>query len=299
MKKTINKKSILSVLLAILLMLSVAACGSKKDTAKETEAKEEETEAKEEKTEAKEETTEAKEETEADEEPADASTGKALEDGVLDLGTNAAFPPYEFYEGEEIVGIDPEIAQAVADYLGYELKIHDMEFANIIASIESGKVDGGIAGMTVTEERLESVNFSDSYATGIQSIIVTLDSDIEGPDDLTDKKIGTQFGTTGDFYAQDDFGEENVQSFDKGADAVVALNAGKVDAVIIDNEPAKSFAAANDNLKVLETDYAVEDYAIALTKTNDALLEEVNEALAALEESGKLQEIIDKYIKAE
>ncbi|HHT24414.1 MAG TPA: transporter substrate-binding domain-containing protein [Clostridiaceae bacterium] len=296
MKKTINKKSILTVLLAVMLMLSVVACGSKK----EDTAKEKETEAKKETEEKTEKETEEKTEKEAEtEKSADATTGKALEDGVLDLGTNAAFPPYEFYEGEKIVGIDPEIAQAVADHLGYKLKIHDMEFANIIASIESGKVDGGIAGMTVTEERLESVNFSNSYATGIQSIIVTLDSDIEGPDDLAGKKIGTQFGTTGDFYAQDDFGEDNVQSFDKGADAVVALNAGKVDAVIIDNEPAKSFAAANDNLKVLETNYAVEDYAIALTKTNDALLTEVNEALTALRENGKLQEIIDKYIKAE
>ena len=202
-------------------MLSVVACGDKKDETKETEKEtEQESEAKVEETEKE---AEASEEADT-EESADASAGKALEDGVLDLGTNAAFPPYEFYEGEKIVGIDPEIAQAVADHLGYKLKIHDMEFANIIASIESGKVDGGIAGMTVTEERLESVNFSDSYATGIQSIIVTQDSDIEGPDDLEGKKIGTQFGTTGDQYAQDDFGEENVQSFDKGADAVVALN---------------------------------------------------------------------------
>ncbi|NLM19114.1 MAG: amino acid ABC transporter substrate-binding protein [Clostridiaceae bacterium] len=255
-----NKKSILFVLLAVLLIVSVVACGSKKDTAK---------------------------------------TGKALKDGVLDLATNAHFPPYEFYDGEDIVGIDPEIAQAVADYLGYEFKIHDMEFNNIIASIESGKVDGGIAGMTVTEERLESVNFSDSYATGIQSIIVTQDSDIKGLDNLADKIIGTQLGTTGYIYAIDDFGEENVLAFDKGADAVVALNSGKVNAVIIDNEPAKSFVEANENLKVLETDYLVEDYAIALTKTNDALLEEVNEALTALGESGELQKIIDKYIKAE
>lgn len=292
MKKTINKKTILSVLLALLLMLSFVACGGgEKDMEKATEAEEE--------TEAAAEETDTEEKPDVAEEAADTETGKALEDGVLDLATNAHFPPYEFYEGEEIVGIDPEIAQAIADYLGYEFEIHDMEFNNIIASIESGKVDGGIAGMTVTEDRLESVNFSDTYATGIQSIIVTQDSDIEGPDDLVDKIIGTQLGTTGYIFAQDDFGEENVLAFDKGADAVVALKSGKVDAVIIDNEPAKSFVAANDNLKVLETDYAVEDYAIALTKTNDALLEEVNEALTSLRESGELQKIVEKYIKAE
>ena len=285
MKKQITKKSILAIFLAAFLILGLAACGSSKDTAQETETEKVE---------------EPAEDT-ADDVADDTATvkGTAVKDAVLDLGTNAAFPPYEFYEGDEIVGIDPEIAKAVADYLGYELKIHDMEFNNIIASIESGKIDGGIAGMTVNETRLKSVNFSNSYATGIQSIIVTQDSEIETVEDLEGKKIGTQFGTTGDIYAQDDFGVENVQSFDKGADAVVALSSGKVDAVIIDNQPAISFVANNEDLKVLDTDYEVEDYAIALTKSNEALLEEVNQALTALKDSGELQKIIDKYISAD
>lgn len=276
MKKLINKKTFIALTLIIAILLT-AACGSTKDNTSDASTAE----------------------TKAVESEASNSGEKALEDGVLDLGTNAAFPPYEYYEGEDIVGIDAEIAEAIANYLGYEYKIHDMEFANIIASIESGKVDGGIAGMTVNEERLESVNFSDSYATGIQSIIVTKDSDIESIDDLEGKKIGTQFGTTGDTYARDDYGDDFVQSFDKGADAVIALLAGNIDCVIIDNEPAKNFVKTDDNLQLLDTDYAVEDYAIALPKDNAALLDEINGALKALKEDGTIPAIIEKYIPAE
>lgn len=267
MKNFINKKTILSILLTLLIVFTVACANKNDDVAEETDTT--------------------------------SGIGTALEDGVLDFGTNAAFPPYEYYEDNEIVGIDADIAAAVADYLGYEFKIHDMEFANIIASIESGKVDAGIAGMTVSEERLNSVNFSTSYATGIQSIIVTKDSDIESIDDIEGKKIGTQFGTTGDIYAKDDFGEENVQSFDKGADAVIALLSGNIDCVIIDNEPAKNFKATDDSLALLDTDYAVEDYAIAIAKNNEALLEEINQALDALDKDGTLQKIIDTYIISE
>lgn len=223
----------------------------------------------------------------------------ALEDGVLDIATNAAFPPYEYYEGDKIVGIDADIAAAIAEQLGYQVKFHDMEFGNIIASIESGKADIGIAGITVTDERLESVNFSDSYATGIQAIIVTKNSDIKVMDDLAGKKIGTQFGTTGEIYAQDDFGVENVQSFDKGADAVVALLAGNIDCVIIDKEPARSFIKTDDSLTLLDTDYAVEDYAIAVAKGETALLDELNQAIAVLKADGTLQKIIDHYINAD
>lgn len=276
MKKLINKKTFIALTLIIAILLT-AACGSTKDKTSDASTAE----------------------TKAVESEASNSGEKALEDGVLDLGTNAAFPPYEYYEGEDIVGIDAEIAEAIANYLGYEYKIHDMEFANIIASIESGKVDGGIAGMTVNAERLESVNFSDSYATGIQSIIVTKDSDIQSIDDLEGKKIGTQFGTTGDNYARADYGDDFVQSFDKGADAVIALLAGNIDCVIIDNEPAKNFVKTDDNLQLLDTDYAVEDYAIALPKDNAALLDEINGALKALKEDGTIPAIIEKYIPAE
>lgn len=168
----------------------------------------------------------------------------------LKMGTNAAFPPYEFYQSEKIVGIDAEIAAAIADKLGMKLVIEDMEFGSIIAAVQTGKVDMGMAGMTVTDERKESVNFSTSYATGIQSIIVQEGSKITTVDDLYAEGakyvVGVQQDTTGDIYATDDFGDERVQRFNKGADAVQALLTGKVDCVIIDNEPAKAFVETNN-----------------------------------------------------
>ncbi len=224
------------------------------------------------------------------------AAGLTVKDGVLTMATNAYFPPYEYYEGNDIVGIDAEIARAVAEKLGLELKIEDMEFGSIIIAVTQGRADMGLAGMTVTEERLESVNFTDSYATGIQVVIVTEDSDIEGIDDLNGKKIGTQLGTTGDQYSKQDFGEENVESYNKGADAVMALTQGKVDAVIIDNQPALAFVESTEGLKILETEYAVEDYAAAISKDNDALTEAINDALAQLKADGTIQSIIDKYI---
>lgn len=224
--------------------------------------------------------------------------GMTVNEGVLTMATNAYFPPYEYYEGDQVVGIDAEIAGAVAEKLGLELKIEDMEFDSIITAVQTGKADMGLAGITVADERKQSVNFSDSYATGIQVIIVAEDSDIAGVDDLADKKIGVQLATTGDIYAKDDFGEDHVEEYNKGADAVMALKQGKVDAVIIDNEPAKSFVAANEGLKILDTEYVTEDYAACMNKENAELLEAVNGALAELKADGTLQEIIDKYITA-
>ncbi len=223
---------------------------------------------------------------------------------TLVMATNATFPPYEFVENGDYKGIDVEIANAIADKLGMTLEIQDVEFGSIIGGVQSGKYDMGVAGMTVTDERLESVNFSDSYATGVQVVIVKEDSDIKTIDDLTGKKIGVQQDTTGDIYASDTvenggFGEENVTRYNKGADAVQALSTGKVDAVIIDNEPAKSFVAANDGLKILETKYVEESYAICIAKENTELLEKVNNALSELKAEGKIKEIIDKYIPAE
>lgn len=228
-----------------------------------------------------------------------ASAIPTVNDGVLTMATNAAFPPYEYYEGSEIVGIDAEIAQAIADKLGLTLKIEDMEFDSIVTAVQSGKADIGLAGMTVTEDRLKTINFSDSYATGVQVIIVTEDSDIASVDDLAGKKIGVQLATTGDIYASDDFGSENVEQYNKGADAVMALLNGKVDAVIIDNEPAKSFVATNEGLKIVDTEYVIEDYAACISKDNDELLNAVNTALAELIEDGTVQSILDKYITAE
>lgn len=227
------------------------------------------------------------------------ASGMTVNEGVLTMATNAYFPPYEYYEGEEIVGIDADIAKAVADKLGLELKIEDMEFDSIITAVQTGKADMGLAGMTVTDERKQSVNFSDTYATGIQVIIVPEDSDIASVDDLAGKKIGVQLSTTGDIYASDDYGEDNVEKYNKGADAVMALKQGKVDAVIIDNEPAKNFVAANDGLKILDTEYVTEDYAACINKENTELLDAVNGALTELKEDGTLQKIIDQYITAE
>ena len=218
----------------------------------------------------------------------------------LTMGTNAFFPPYEFYDDDnKIAGIDAEIAAAIAEKLGMELVIEDMDFDVILIALETDKIDMGMAGMTVTPERLENVNFSDAYATGIQAIIVKEGSDITGPDDLEGKKIGVQLGTTGDIYASDDYGDENVERYPKGAEAVMALNSGKVDCVIIDNEPAKAFVEANDGLVILDTEYAVEDYAIAIAKDNTELLDKINGALRALTADGTIQSIIDKYINAE
>ena len=176
---------------------------------------------------------------------------------TLVMATNAAFPPYEYKEGDNFAGIDIEIAQAIADKLGMTLEIKDVEFGSIVGGVQTGKFDMGIAGMTVTDERLESVNFSTSYATGIQVVIVTEDSAIKSVDDLfadgATYKAGVQLGTTGDIYATDDYGDENIERYSKGTDAVAALVAGKIDCVIIDNEPAKAYVAANEGLEILET----------------------------------------------
>ncbi len=218
---------------------------------------------------------------------------------TLVMATNAEFPPYEFHEGESIVGIDAEIAQAIADKLGMELKIEDVAFDSIIPGVQAGKYDMGMAGMTVTDERLKSVNFSDSYAKGVQVVIVKEDSDIKSIDDVNGKKIGVQTSTTGDIYASGDYGEENITKFDNGAVAVQALLSGKVDCVIIDNEPAKSYVKANEGLKILETAYVEEDYAICFNKDDTELQEKVNGALKELIADGTVKGIVDKYIPAE
>lgn len=228
-----------------------------------------------------------------------ASCGKKEETKVLTMATNATFPPYEFYEGEKIVGIDAEIAEAIAEKIGMKLEIVDTEFGSIITGVQTGKYDMGMAGMTVTEERKQSVTFTDSYATGIQSVIVKADSDIKSLDDLAGKKIGVQQDTTGHIYAADEYGDEAVTPFNKGTDAVAALVSGKVDCVIIDNQPAKAYVASNEGLTILNTEYAVEDYAICVAKENTELLEKVNGALQELIEDGTVKKIVDKYISAE
>ena len=224
---------------------------------------------------------------------------ETVTEGKLTMATNAEFPPYEYYEGEKVVGIDAEVAEKIAEKLGLELEIKDVSFDSIIPGVQSGKYDMGMAGMTVTDERKRSVNFSDSYATGIQSVIVKEDSKIASIDDLKGKKIGVQTATTGDIYASDDCGEDNVKRYENGAAAVAALTANKVDCVIIDNEPAKSYVEANKGLKILDTEYAVEDYAICFSKDSEELQKKVNDALNELKKDGSIQKIVDKYINAD
>ncbi len=228
-------------------------------------------------------------------------------EGKLVMATNASFPPYEFKEGENYAGIDVEIAGKIADKLGLELEIKDVEFGSIIGGVQSGKFDMGMAGMTVTEERKKSVNFTDSYATGIQSVIVKEDSTIKSLDDLKgdgSMKFGVQQDTTGDIYASSSteeggYGEENIVRYKTGNEAVLALASGKVQAVIIDNEPAKSYVKSTAGLKILDGSWVEEQYAIAISKDNSELLEKVNGALKELIDDGTVKSIIDKYIAAE
>jgi polar amino acid transport system substrate-binding protein len=228
------------------------------------------------------------------------ASGTATE-GVLVMATNASFPPYEYTEGDDFAGIDVEIAGLIAEELGLELKIEDVEFGSIIGGVQSGKFDIGMAGMTVTDVRLESVNFSTSYAKGIQSIIVPEGSEFKSFDDLSakaDVKIGVQQDTTGDIYITDDLGADHVIQYKTGNDAVQALVTGKVDAVVIDNEPAKSYVASNEGLTILDTAYKEENYAICVAKENTDLLDAINGALAELTADGTIDAIIAKYIAA-
>ena len=275
-------KKLFALLLTLAMVLSLAACGSKEEPAAEKT-----------------------EEPAQTEETADSGLTTASE-GCLTMATNAQFPPYEYYEGDSIVGIDAEIAGAIAEKLGPELVIEDMEFDSIIEAVKTGKADIGLAGMTVTPERQESVDFTASYATGVQVIIVTEDSPITSVDDLfaegADNVIGVQRNTTGDLYTTWDLEDEGLATIDrysKGADAVQALKTGKVDCVVIDNEPAKSFVAEVEGLKILETEYVLEDYAGAMSKDNTALYEAVNAALQELIADGTVKSIIDTYISAD
>lgn len=216
----------------------------------------------------------------------------------LVMATNAEFPPYEFHEGDKIVGIDVEICQAIADELGKELVIEDMAFDSVITSVYTGKADLGAAGLTITEDRLKNINFSDPYATAAQVIIIKEDSDIASPDDLVGKTIGVQLGTTGDIYAED-IEDATLERYNKGFEAVQALLQGKIDAVIIDNEPAKVYVSQNEGLKIVDEAFTYEEYAIAIAKDNTKLLNDVNAAIKKLKDSGKLDEIVAKYISAD
>ncbi len=228
------------------------------------------------------------------------------DDNVLTMATNAEFPPYEFMEDGKVVGIDAEIAAAIADKLGKELVIENVDFDSLIPGVQTNKYDFVMAGMTVTDERKEQVDFTQTYATGVQVIIVKEGSPITSADDLfkdgANNKIGVQLATTGDLYCTWDIEDEGlgkVERYNKGADAVMALNSGKVDCVVIDNEPAKVFVENNPGLKILDTEYITEDYAAAVSKDNPELLAEIDKALGELIADGTVAKIIEKYIPAE
>ena len=279
-------KKLLTILMAAAMLLSVCAltaCGG----ATEEAAEEAETEVE-----------EAAEE--ATEEAAETVSGEftTVEAGKLHMSTNAAFPPYEMTADDgSFVGIDVEVATAIAEKLGLELVVDDMDFDAALTAAQQNKSDMVMAGVTVNEERQAVMDFSDSYATGVQVVIVPEGSDIT-LDNLGDQQIGTQRGTTGNIYCTDDYGEEHVIAYDNGITAVQALQNGQVDCVVIDSAPAQALVEANPGLTILDTEYITENYAIGFPKNSD-LLPAVNAALAELIEDGTVQSIVDKYISAE
>ena len=255
LSEDIMKKKILTIALAGLMAASLAACGGSKTT--ETKANESSA------------TSESVADSKA-EGSADASQIKTVEAGKLLVATNAEFPPYEYHDGDKIVGIDMDIADAIAKKLGLEVKVEDIAFDSVILEVTSGKADIGLAGISATEERKQSVDFSDTYTTSKQLIIVN-----------------------------DDVKDATVERYDKGMDAVQALSQGKIDAVVIDSAVANKFVEEVSGLKVLDEAYADENYAIAVKKGNKELLDGVNKALSELKADGTIDSIIAKYIKAE
>ena len=232
-----------------------------------------------------------------------ATDGNATGEKTLRVAMELAYPPFETKDDAgNPEGLAVDFIRDFGAAYGYDVQIENTAWDGLIPSLQSDKADLVISSMTITDERKQSVDFSTSYATGIQSIVVKEDSPITSVDDLyadgADYQIGVQQDTTGDIYCSDDFGDDHVQRFNKGADAVAALVSGKLDCVVIDNEPAKSFVAANEGLKVLDTAYAVEDYAAAFAKGSE-LTEPFNKALEELIADGTVQKIVDKYISAD
>ena len=281
------KKQILALSMAALMAAALTACSSKPA---ETAAPET--------TQAQ--TAEAAPETEGEtaEASEEATGGAEAAGGTLVMATNAEFPPYEYYEDGDIVGIDVEIAKAIAAKLGMELQIEDMAFDAIIPAVTSGKADFGAAGMTVTEERQRSVEFTYTYANSNQVAIVKEDSDITGSDALAGKIIGVQLGTTGDALATE-IKDATVERYNKGLEAVQSLTQGKIDAVVIDQATAEAFVKKTEGIKILEEKMSEEEYAIAIKKGNMELVEKMNEAIKELKEEGKIDEIVAKYMDAE
>ncbi|MBR6694371.1 MAG: transporter substrate-binding domain-containing protein [Clostridia bacterium] len=282
-----NMKKLMALLLALVMIFAFAACGSDEAPADDNKGDENKAPVSD--------VADGDNNSAADKETADFT----VKEGKLIMATNAYFQPYEYYEGDKIVGIDAEIAAAIAKKLGLELEIQDMAFDSIITAVNAGSADFGLAGMTVTEDRLKEIDFSISYANGVQVVIVKEGSAIKSVDDLSagKQKIGVQLGTTGDIYATEDFGDDRVTSYTTGNEAINALLKGDIDCVIIDNEPAKAFVKNNKGLKILDTSYADEDYAACIKKGNKELLDAVNEAIDELVADGTIDAIVAKYIK--
>lgn len=293
------KKKMMAALLAVGMVVSMAACGGSTTTEEKAESAAATVESAAESVESAAAELESKAESAAASGTSDAELVTVTE-GKLTMSTNAAFPPYEMTtDSGDFEGIDIEVAGAIAEKLGLELQVDDMEFDAALLAAQQGKSDIVMAGVSVTDERKKVMEFSDSYATGVQVVIVPEDSEIATVDDLEGKMIGTQRGTTGNIYCTDDYGEDHITTYDNGLTAVQALMNGQVDCVVIDREPAKAFVAANTGLKILETEYVSEDYAIGMAKGNTALLAAVNGALEELQADGTVQAIVDKYINAE
>lgn len=281
-------KKVIAIVLTTMMVLSLfAGCGSKTEPTATTAAAQ---------------TTAPAAETAAPQTEAPAAETEAavstVEAGKLIMSTNASFPPYEMTTDDGgFEGIDVEVAGAIAEKLGLELVVDDMDFDAALLAVQQGKSDIVMAGVSVTDERLLVMNFSDSYATGIQSVIVKEGSEVN-MDNLGEHMIGCQRGTTGYIYASGDYGDDHVTAYDNGASAVQALMNGQIDCVLIDNAPAAAYVAANAGLTLLDGAWVEESYAIGMNKDNTALLDAVNQALAELTADGTVQAIIDKYIAA-
>ena len=288
-------KKLTALLLGAAMAFSLAACSGTDSSSSESTAPESSSAAEDTSSEASSE--EASSTASAETASYDVET---VEDGVLIMSTNAAFPPYEMTnDAGEFEGIDVEMAGEIAKRLGLELQIDDMDFDAALLAVQQGKSDIAMAGITITEDRLVNMDFSNTYANGVQSVIVPEGSDITSPDDLAGKLVGVQRGTTGYTFCIDEFGEDAVAPFDNGNTAVQNLVSGKVDAVVIDNAPAQEYVAANPGLTILDTAFADEDYAIGVAKGNTQLLDAINTAIAELKADGTIQSILDKYISAE